>query len=572
MKAPSTGRAPSTSDDMTVNLLLGAAAAAFTIAALFYTPAAFFAYLTNQAPPEFSLARLVVLFKNPAHPNVAWQVTNLPTHIYWILFCTLLALICVLVAVGAMIWKKAGRPQSKQWDPHRQPGLATLQDLSQQLTGKAIVKTGAYTRPGLNNPRPEDVGYAIGKSQGQAIYMSIEDSMILLGPARSGKGRGFVLPMLKQAPGAVVSTSVRAENMEKTMKARTAKDSPIAVFTTDPALVPQGMSVQKWSLTGGCENPETALRRAEALCANSSKGVENASFWSTLGQKIIAPLLHAAAIAGGGTPLLATWASSPTNAQAAIEILTASPLAADGWARNLAASLQGQDPRTLSNVWAQLEITITKPLMSPAIMNAVSPALGEALNVEDFIRRRGTLYIIDDSGGLAAAFIAALVEDFYLTARQIANASPSGRLEPPMFFSLDEVANIATLPSLGHMISAGGGSGITTCAVLQSLSQAREKWGTDTGQAIWQAATSRIILGGVVDSKDLEEISKLTGQRNVTDQTQQISEKTKTRSYSVKQETVLTAAQVRALPYGTAVLLTRAIPPVLLDTWAVMKP
>ena len=205
-------------------------------------------------------------------------------------------------------------------------------------------------------------------------------------------------------------------------------------------------------------------------------------------------------------------------------------------------------------------------------MNAVSPAPGEALNVEDFIRRRGTLYIIDDSGGLAAAFIAALVEDFYLTARQIANASPSGRLEPPMFFSLDEVANIATLPSLGHMISAGGGSGITTCAVLQSLSQAREKWGTDTGQAIWQAATSRIILGGVVDSKDLEEISKLTGQRNVTDQTQQISEKTKTRSYSVKQETVLTAAQVRALPYGTAVLLTRAIPPVLLDTWAVMKP
>ena len=43
MKATSTGRAPSTSDDMTVNLLLGAAAAAFTIAALFYTPAAFFA-------------------------------------------------------------------------------------------------------------------------------------------------------------------------------------------------------------------------------------------------------------------------------------------------------------------------------------------------------------------------------------------------------------------------------------------------------------------------------------------------------------------------------------------------
>lgn len=564
-------RQPSTSDEEIVTILLILVGIIFAIATIFWLPAALYAYLTSQTTPIFSIATLFDLIATPSQPGKAWQLQHLTAIVYWPLFMLTLAIILTIGISLIVLYTKHFSLPNKQWDPHRQPGLATLEDISHQLTAKAIIKTGHYTRPDLHNPKPEDVGYAIGKCHGNTVYMSIEDSMILLGPARSGKGRGFVLPMLKQAPGAVVSTSVRAENLEKTLQARKAKGSPIAVFTTDPSLLPQGMSIQKWSLTGGCENPETALRRAEALSANSSKGIENASFWSTLGQKIIAPLLHAAALQGGGTRTLASWASSPTNAMAAIQILTDHPQAAEGWARNLSASLQGQDPRTLSNIWAQLEIAITKPLMSPAIMSAVSPNKNEALNVEKFIRDRGTLYIIDDSGGLAAAFIAALVEDFYLTARQIANTAPSGRLEPPMFFSLDEVANIATLPSLAHMISAGGGSGITTCAVLQSLSQAREKWGQETGQAIWQAATSRIILGGVVDSKDLEEISKLTGQRNITDTTHQISDQTRSRSYSVKQEVVLTPAQVRALPYGCAVLLTRSIPPVLLDTWATTK-
>ena len=45
-------------------------------------------------------------------------------------------------------------------------------------------------------------------------------------------------------------------------------------------------------------------------------------------------------------------------------------------------------------------------------------------------------------------------------------------------------------------MSEGGGTGITTIAVLQSLAQARAKWGRDEAEAIWDSAIVKIVLGG----------------------------------------------------------------------------
>ncbi|MGH9073110.1 MAG: TraM recognition domain-containing protein [Acidimicrobiales bacterium] len=51
---------------------------------------------------------------------------------------------------------------------------------------------------------------------------------------------------------------------------------------------------------------------------------------------------------------------------------------------------------------------------------------------------------------------------------------------------LDEGTNYP-LPSLPSLISEGGGSGITTLAVLQFLAQARDRWGREAAQAIWDS-------------------------------------------------------------------------------------
>lgn len=50
--------------------------------------------------------------------------------------------------------------------------------------------------------------------------------------------------------------------------------------------------------------------------------------------------------------------------------------------------------------------------------------------------------------------------------------------------------------------------------VLQSLAQARDKWSENQAGAIWDASIVKIILGGASNSKDLQDLSTLIGERD----------------------------------------------------------
>ena len=98
-------------------------------------------------------------------------------------------------------------------------------------------------------------------------------------------------------------------------------------------------------------------------------------------------------------------------------------------------------------------------------------------------------------------------------ARRVAARSPGARLDPPLSLVLDEAANYP-LPSLPALMSDGGGTGICTVVVLQSLAQARAVWGEHAASAIWDAAIVKVILGGGSNARDLEDLSRLLGQRD----------------------------------------------------------
>ena len=86
-----------------------------------------------------------------------------------------------------------------------------------------------------------------------------------------------------------------------------------------------------------------------------------------------------------------------------------------------------------------------------------------------------------------------------------------GRLTPPLGLFLDECANIAPLPSLPQLVTDGAGQGITTMIVLQSMGQARARWGADGTAALWDGCTVKIVLGGLADTRDLEMVSRMCG-------------------------------------------------------------
>src|SRR6202011_4951524 len=101
---------------------------------------------------------------------------------------------------------------------------------------------------------------------------------------------------------------------------------------------------------------------------------------------------------------------------------------------------------------------------------------GEVFDPAAFLRSRGTLYLLGTASGASATatLVAALVEDVVEVARRLAASSVGARPDPPLALVLYEASNYP-LPSLGQLMSEGGGTGLPTIAVLQSLAQARDK-------------------------------------------------------------------------------------------------
>lgn len=171
-------------------------------------------------------AGLGVLF-NPADPATALDAEQLSPVAYWITTSLMLA---ALVAGGVWAWTWWHRHTHRaETDPRRLAGTATGQEVTQTASTKALLRRGSTLRPSLDHPAPADVGYLLGTSHGKQLWASVEDSILLIGPPRSGKGLHVVINAILDAPGAVVTTSTRPDNLTATLRARE-RVGPVAVF------------------------------------------------------------------------------------------------------------------------------------------------------------------------------------------------------------------------------------------------------------------------------------------------------------------------------------------------------
>jgi type IV secretory pathway TraG/TraD family ATPase VirD4 len=561
MTMPPSRAQPARSSIVSINLLIGLLFALIGLAMMLWLGGIIAALVTGHpAPPTGLLAGLRML-AHPGNPRLAWH-SAMPGPIwYWTYTGLVVAAATVLAWFGIRWYRRTGPGSSAH--PRYTPGLADRADITRVASARTVTHRAATVRPTLTKPRPEQVGYRLGRARGIDVWASVEDSMVILGPPRSGKGLHLVIPMILDAPGPVITTSTRPDNLATTLTAR-ANRGPVAIF--DPQQLAPGLaSATRWSPVRGCHQPQTAMIRARALAAGTADHVDNSGFWQAQTEAGIRAFLHAAALDDRTAADLYRWSLDPIAAGEAVRILHTAPDASPGWADALDAIIHG-DPRTRDNSWAGIRIALS-PLADPRVLAAVTPPPGQQFDPGEFLTSNGALYLLGTATGVGAAagLVAALVEDLVETARRRAARSANARLDPPLALILDEAANYL-LPSLPSLISDGGGTGITTIAVLQSLAQARARWGEHDAAAIWDAAIVKIILGGGTNAHDLADLSALIGDRDeqTTSHTRDPYGQHST-STAIRRVPILNPGRLRTLPFGTGIALLRAAAPILVD-------
>jgi len=512
---------------------------------------------------HFALVQVLGAFTHASHPGGYLGVKHVSASLYQVVLATIVLLVGAMMLVLRRLLRGQRRRQD---DPLRADGLAPRSEIVRGAGPKALVRRGATLRPSLTKPGPTDLGIRLGTSSGVECFASVEDSVIILGPPRSGKGMNLVVAMILDAPGPVITTSTRPDSLATTLQARSTR-GPVGVF--DPEGLARGVDGGvagglRWSPVRGCVDPATATNRANALCAHSAGGVSDASFWQDAAQRVTRDMLHAAALAGLGAKELYGWACDPRAAREAVAILMSDLRAVPSWGEDLDAVVTGDD-RMRSSVWAMVA-NVFAALAVPEVCEQFTPSTGDELHPEEFLANNGTLFLLGTSSGAVttARFIAALIEDVVRAARLQASSRVGARLDPPLSLILDEAANFP-LPSLTGLMSEGGGTGMMTTVVLQSLAQARDRWGKDQADAIWETANVKIVLGGGAGAQDLRDLAQLIGEYEV----QEVSESSSvgganTRTQTTRQRAIFDASRLRAIPLGYGIMLLRTTAPFIL--------
>lgn len=550
-------------DEGLTNLGLGLLVGVVAISAVLHAVGGVVAVLAGLPTPSRGISAGIQILADPRDPGDALGIPGLNPGVYW------LAVMMAMTVAATLAWglRRAIGRRDRPGDLGRLVGTASRVELDRVASPRALRRRAATLRPSLSRPDPADVGYLLGTSRGRGVWATVEDSMLLIGPPRSGKGLHVVINAILDAPGAVITTSTRPDNLTATLRARQ-QVGPVAVF--DPQHLAPGLPAGlRWSPVRGCDNPLTAMIRATGLASSTglgTGGVDNGGFWEAKTRTAIQALLHAAALDGRDPATVYQWALNPTMAADAVRILQTCSDAASGWADSLDAMIQS-DPRTRDSIWQGVSLAFAA-LADPRVLDAVTPRAGEAFDPTTFLQDHGTLYLLATGAGAgaSAALVAAFIEDLVEVARTLAATSTGARLDPPLLMALDEIGTLAPLPSLPTLMAEGGGTGITTLAVLQSMAQARQRWGEHAAYAIWDASIVKITLGGASNSRDLHDLSSLIGERDDTIESVTVdAHGSRSRQQSVRRVPVMAPDMLRTLPFGTGIILLRTARPIIAD-------
>lgn len=459
-----------------------------------------------------------------------------------------------VIGLGAVLFRRGGqkgapreRRSSVASAPPSAEGWAAKRDLS-----RLLVKSPPGDRVVLGS---------LGRS---LVAAEARQSVLVVGPSQSGKTTSLALPAISGWDGPVLATSVKTDLVRESIEGRRALGE-VAVF--DPTGV-TGLRPAGWSPLSGAATWAGARRVADSLCSLGRKdgGIEDAGYWYASAERLLAPLLRAAALSGGSMSDVLRWLDD----QSAPEPLLALQMGNEREAARVAQSFLALEERQRSSVYSTAQ-TVLAAYGDPEV--AASERLANAISPGWLLEHRAgpagghrTLYCCApsrDQARLSPVFVALVRQ--VLDGAFDASSRTGEPLDPPLLVLLDEAANVAPLPDLDQVLSTAAGHGICLVTVWQDLAQAEARYG-ERWATIVNNHRGKVVFPGVADPRTLELLSALIGDvESAQLSTSRTGEGTWSETESRLRVPVAPAGWIRRLPERHCLVVYGGLPPALVS-------
>lgn len=495
--------------------------------------------MASGHPVWLTMPRAVAtIIRLPAHTGVgAWPAGDrhwLPATMTWALA---LGVATTFALATAVVWLAIRFSPRTDGDGAR---FASTRDLRPLRPGK---------RGG--------VGIPLGHHDGHELVGEPNASVALCGPTQVGKSLAAVVRSILKWEGCLIVLSIKEELIRYTLPVREQRGE-VKIF--DPT-AQTGYQTHAWSPVAASETWTQARAVAAGLLQIGQDADRNdrEPHWRRTAARYLAPLLLAANQSGQTMRTVLSWIDLFERDDLR-HILKSSPDPDAVYALENLESLWKTDARYQGSVIGTLS-TALDAWQEPSVAQATTLA---DITPEWLCEGSNTLYVVAPASqqrrlqNLFGGLLVHMIDG----ALAIAQQTPTGRLDPPLLCTLDEICNAAPLPTLGEYASSGAGQGVLLLSVIQDYSQAIETWGRERAATILSNHRGKLFWSGIADPATFEYIDHLLGReerqrRSRTRQSQGGSSTTQ----APELRPLAPPHRLREAKFGTALLVYGQLPP-----------
>ncbi|MER7688720.1 type IV secretory system conjugative DNA transfer family protein [Streptomyces sp. NPDC097610] len=452
----------------------------------------------------FVAAQLAGLLSGKGRPSptrslpeaLVWSVVSGPGATYepapptW-LFWTLVVLLTGLLIAGVifLVIRLGGRKDSggAKWGGKKTEKVMASPARPEERAGRITAGRGPLTKRILAVSERAASGVAFG-------------------PPGSAKTTGLLLGNAAEWQGPAVITTTKAADLKAIYASRRILGP---VYVIAPAGVP-GMETHHYSPVDYATDPESAERMAEWMADAAQKTYDpRAEPWIAQARAILAGLLLAANISGGGISRLCEWLALGRDAVDHV--------------RSILEPRYHEVALYYAQPWLQLHkdgagsIQFTLNVIAAVYRSQQirDVAASSDFTAEQILDSNGTIIMVaspsnaERFGPLFTSIIASVIH-----AAENRFEQTGEPLKEALGLFVDEAGNVLRYPKLPTILTTGRGMGIALLTIWHDTSQLASRVGSEGAKTVISASHLRMLLPGLADDDTIRYFNYLLGKEH----------------------------------------------------------